>query len=1149
MRCLFLLGALAAAVAVHAANVENGFGTGNSVKGYIFNSDVVQHSKIDKDVEEISNAMNDEKYSDAENVFTNGKNSDKVDDNGAPKGKRKLADFSKDLDQALQSMPGGSPFNLYNMYKNYHGNAEYAKDFVLDAMKQQGQFSTVTDKVGRKELAVKGTQLQLVFMYTIYELEQARVYCTSDMSKALHSWDEGWAFYVGSKLQTNVAAAEGQLGYTLASKRAVADNGASGQFLTTDASSDQTGTRVWVNKKLQTLFQTGKGMLATAACTEVESVIKDIVAQMNVPLLQGVLRYAQNSKRSGVKGRAEGYAFAMAIVPQLHQCHNSIGEGVKTAMGIDESSVDIDNVRGWIIEGLKCLGLTCADIWNFKDLTNVVYKDKVRMQCGPAILGYTPGNLDKSVYQHSRIDLDIRDMENTFGTTSANFQVAKSIFENGQNSHKTSQTRKLAAFSNAAYTDMPLYKVHTEYWGDGLFARNFVLNALDNKAPFNKIPRNTEDGIRALKELVIKGSQLQSVWMYVLREMFEAVESCKNSDIPTALHSWDEGWVFYAGSLQVMEKSGKLGYALALKRAPQFKNRKGEVNDRMLALFESGKSAISQSQCTLAADILQQVERVMTIPVVQGLIRYIYKVRQTGKTSLKEKAECWAFLASVLPRISQCNKAVGDKLRDEFFAFTSNPSIEHTYDVDEMVSMVQSTFPCLGIECDDVGNYVEGTSERTKQCYDWKIRNNQFGGYQGSTDVTQHSRIDLDVEEFETHLKASDYTAAKQIYSNGKYSEKTSSMRTLEGLTKDQNKDMLFNVYKRYWKSKGRGDRYAHDFITDAIDAKGEFTGAPAVARKEGAVKGAQYQAVWMYVFHELEDSITNCKQADLLANDDKNVHAWDEGAAFFAGSRVGTLGLPKKGGKLVYTLMEKRAGDFGDSDSSHIARTIALFQTGLSYIVAGHCDKAEAIMHQLQAALTIPLIQGLFRYLYRADPNSDYHKSKPEDQPKSKAEGWAFAAAVLPQLHACNSQVAEQVYQNMRYSADPIVKDGYKSVVENVQSLFPCLNINGSHVGAYSESGKVIIPRVEGAELPGSNDASCSNGWKVTGILFIILFILLVGFVSIRFYCRRNQKMHDIDLTSQTPNSPSVRHASVDRYASASGIQLGMVDDKALNV
>ena len=84
---------------------------------------------------------------------------------------------------------------------------------------------------------------------------------------------------------------------------------------------------------------------------------------------------------------------------------------------------------------------------------------------------------------------------------------------------------------------------------------------------------------------------------------------------------------------------------------------------------------------------------------------------------------------------------------------------------------------------------------------------------------------------------------------------------------------------------------WADTFITKDYSAISKDSGTNQLIKK-----GANYQAVWMYVLHELEDAIGDCKANDITANDGTPTggapHAWDEGWAFYAGSQVAATAL-----------------------------------------------------------------------------------------------------------------------------------------------------------------------------------------------------------------------------------------------------------------
>mmetsp|Transcript_6674 Transcript_6674/g.8862 ORF Transcript_6674/g.8862 Transcript_6674/m.8862 type:complete len:123 (+) Transcript_6674:910-1278(+) len=101
-----------------------------------------------------------------------------------------------------------------------------------------------------------------------------------------------------------------------------------------------------------------------------------------------------------------------------------------------------------------------------------------------------------------------------------------------------------------------------------------------------------------------KGTAYMSVWMYVIRELEDAIDDCNvectfdcNED---AVHAWDEAVAFYAGSEEGSDGSGDgaLLYSLADKRCQNFKtcgsngdsvDGTAKVNLEIYAQFAAGQ--------------------------------------------------------------------------------------------------------------------------------------------------------------------------------------------------------------------------------------------------------------------------------------------------------------------------------------------------------------------------------------------------------------------------------------------------------------------------------------------------------------------------------------------------------------------------------
>jgi len=233
--------------------------------------------------------------------------------------------------------------------------------------------------------------------------------------------------------------------------------------------------------------------------------------------------------------------------------------------------------------------------------------------------------------------------------------------------------------------------------------------------------------------------------------------------------------------------------------------------------------------------------------------------------------------------------------------------------------------------------------------------------------------------------------------------------------------------------------------VDTALDGTGALEGAEDIARKELAMKGVQYQVVWMYVLHEFEDALIDCKDSALKSNDNA-VHAWDEGVAFYTGSLEGPDGTGK--GQLLHALADKRCANFNtcgpDGLSAVNSQLKGLFQQGEEAMSQGKCEEGAKLLAQIKPLMTIPLIQGTLRYAYKT--------SDGKGGAKEIAEGWAFAAAVLPQVDAASPDAAAVIRKNMEYGAASAMSDGHEAVFKALESVYAALGVACEDIGQLTE-------------------------------------------------------------------------------------------------
>lgn len=335
-----------------------------------------------------------------------------------------------------------------------------------------------------------------------------------------------------------------------------------------------------------------------------------------------------------------------------------------------------------------------------------------------------------------------------------------------------------------------------------------------------------------------------------------------------------------------------------------------------------------------------------------------------------------------------------------------------------------------------------------------------------SSGVQSHAKLDLDVRDMGKALDRSQFGSADRLYSNGKNSFKSSGKRTLRGFSTDASKKLkgegYFELYRKFWKSAS----YADKFVKSALSGKNDMKGKAPIFRAEAALKGAQFQNVWMYVIHEMEDAINDCVANNLMAND-KGVTAWDEAWAFYAGSAVGARG--KGDGFMLYTLADKRCQNFNtcSGGTAKVNRNILnLMKTGKRQLVSGQCTKVVQTKNAIVKQMSVPLAQGILRYVVLTKGATGSSLSK------AHGEGWAFTAALLPLISRCDKNAGTRLRDNFKPKARVPMKDPIDVVAKSVYGTLGCLGIKCSDIGRLAGLPKC---RTRGSfrPVPGTNAPS----------------------------------------------------------------------------
>ena len=169
------------------------------------------------------------------------------------------------------------------------------------------------------------------------------------------------------------------------------------------------------------------------------------------------------------------------------------------------------------------------------------------------------------------------------------------------------------------------------------------------------------------------------------------------------------------------------------------------MNSELFQLFDDGRDWLQQGRCSSVRPLVNQIVSLMTVPLVQGALRYAYKNSQASPDGIemaspKNAAEGATFSAAVLPLVHNCDTSaaatISDNLKFGLFP-TGGVTVTARYsDFAAVKAAFEVVYTCLGITSAQVGDLIAGS--------DVTQLGATIAGYVPGSDVTQHNKIDLD---------------------------------------------------------------------------------------------------------------------------------------------------------------------------------------------------------------------------------------------------------------------------------------------------------------------------------------------------------------------------------------------------------------------
>jgi len=299
------------------------------------------------------------------------------------------------------------------------------------------------------------------------------------------------------------------------------------------------------------------------------------------------------------------------------------------------------------------------------------------------------------------------------------------------------------------------------YYGTSDYANQWIEAAFDkNTTDFARgnVEFNRYNGLERDNAIQL-GIVLQSVWMYVIKEMESALDVCRDECFlpgcnDEAVGHWNDAVALYTGSLMGplkanndpnnaylaslvghenfaqysgswilsddeaeddardhpwtydrwnLEDSNRLLYGISEARCKDF-NTCGSPsthnNHLQLAAFNKGAALLKVGACNDVSDTKKAIEQRMAVPLVQGVLRMAYITAIESSSLMKLQGA--AYTSSILPLVHACHPAAAATIYDNMKGWGLGVRF---VDFQQVRTAVESVYECLGIDAAEVGYF------------------------------------------------------------------------------------------------------------------------------------------------------------------------------------------------------------------------------------------------------------------------------------------------------------------------------------------------------------------------------------------------------------------------------------------------------------
>ena len=988
-------------------------------------ADVRKKSYIDRDMLQVRLLMEWEAYDSAKDYYVHGVNS-----------MYSLSDLATNNAGAIDS-------KLFTTFESYYQDQGLpsADSIIMDVLDGVSPFDDKATDDQKVEVVMSVLQSAVMYVAAVSEFESAILECekgdSASQDAVMQFWDGGAAYYIGSVEGTSAGGVkkEGELLY-----------GAAKTFCEPFGTCEPDDAAV--NKVMTQSLSFGKTSLQNGNCAAAKQVLHDTLEPaMQVPLIQGTLYHAFMSKDLVTGIDSENFAFmygySRSVLPTMQQVLPSSATVIQQNTEFQLSSAPLPQGFDAVFEAfqnsLQRLPTDCKAVGTIAPNGGLCLDDGstpagsgssstpapapapapapntgAQVNTADIAFGRYTFTSEDAPDLDSRLSFDVRDIHEA-----GDIKDAEQTYVKGRNVKQglygQTSLMSLSQVSSQAHLYMnedPIFN----YFRYALYDESTFESTAENASwPFADMvvrlalsPEHGNDPV-----LAAEASVIMNVFFLIQHRLYRASRECKEGLNPS--HLVDSAVSLWIGQEQEEGRfqSGWMMYSIAQDAAQAFGQTEGEapVNTELMDMFNEAQvlAAFCPSEPNsflemrvLASKIIEK----FSVVLIQRLL-YFMSEDNLDYTEL--------YALSVIPQAVSCDSSVYQDLKG---ALIDSFSRDTTMD-DEFYDRFASLLKCMRVTCSDIGDtsksssFLQNTVATVCDRVDAKERSKALAGFVPTFDVSEESRIDLDIRQVELFMKTRAYGAAADYYKYGANSLKTPrSFLSLQYLATAPDRSSAGTEFSRFAAYFGNDNNYADTGIMMALRQEGVYENASRLQLSEAVFRKLQTMVSYMAVHWMLSSAVDACQSGQA------SEQFLDTAVAYFVGSLEG----PESGGvfggygELLFGLAKEQCPHFDTCTSSGEAninkKIMAALQDMQSRLASKDCSSASSVYSNIIVdTLPVAMVQGA---LYYAAANEKLEASSTS---KSISDGSVLAASVLPMVNAVNPTSASTILKNMEFN------------------------------------------------------------------------------------------------------------------------------------